>query len=149
MYICFDIIIEYYDVYKVGILFNWSNELVEVVCIYLIIFKKYVDLLKKKCVGLFFKVEIIGDVYMVVFGLFLCNGNEYVIEIVKMLVVILDSVNDFYIWYLLDLKLCVRIGIYLGNMIFIVSIKVFGIYDFLIKCKLNCKRYIFYIGKYI
>lgn len=86
---------------------------------------------------------------MVVFGLFLCNGNEYVIEIVKMLVVILDSVNDFYIWYLLDLKLCVRIGIYLGNMIFIVSIKVFGIYDFLIKCKLNCKRYIYYIGKYI
>lgn len=55
LYICFDIIIEYYDVYKVGILFNWSNELVEVVCIYLIIFKKYVDLLKKNVLVYFLR----------------------------------------------------------------------------------------------
>lgn len=86
---------------------------------------------------------------MVVSGLPLRNGNEHVTEIAKMSVAILDSVNDFHIRHLPDLKLRARIGIHSGNMIFTASTKAFGIYDSLTKCKLNRKRYTYYIGKYI
>lgn len=45
---------------------------------------------------------MIGDVYMVVLGLFVCNGNKYVEEIVKMLMIILDNVKIFKICYKLN-----------------------------------------------
>eukprot|EP00105_Crassostrea_gigas_P031706 XP_011454479.2 PREDICTED: atrial natriuretic peptide receptor 1-like [Crassostrea gigas] len=61
-----------------------------------------------------YKVETIGDAYMVVSGLPLRNGNEHVTEIAKMSVAILDSVNDFHIRHLPDVKLRARIGIHSG-----------------------------------
>lgn len=99
MYICFDIIIEYYDVYKVRILFILSNELVEIFCIY--IFDNILEIcwliLKKNNCWFFFKVEIIGDVYMVVSGFLVKNGLCYVSEIVIMVLDFLSSVVIFEI----------------------------------------------------
>nr|XP_022325510.1 atrial natriuretic peptide receptor 1-like [Crassostrea virginica] len=61
-----------------------------------------------------YKVETIGDAYMVVSGLPLRNGNEHVVEIAKMSVAILDSVDNFFIRHLPDIKLQARIGIHSG-----------------------------------
>lgn len=62
---------------------------------------------------------------MVVSGLPLRNGNEHVTEIAKMSVAILDSVNEFHIRHLPDLKLRARIGIHSGIMIFTANTKKF------------------------
>ncbi|XP_062584910.1 atrial natriuretic peptide receptor 1-like [Saccostrea cucullata] len=61
-----------------------------------------------------YKVETIGDAYMVVSGLPLRNGNEHVTEIAKMSVAILDNVKDFRIRHLPDMSLQARIGIHSG-----------------------------------
>ena len=63
----------------------------------------------------YLQVETIGDAYMVVSGLPLRNGNEHVVEIAKMSVAILDSVDNFFIRHLPDIKLRARIGIHSGN----------------------------------
>ena len=60
-------------------------------------------------------METVGDAYMVVSGLPLRNGNEHVVEIAKMSVAILDSVDNFFIRHLPDIKLRARIGIHSGN----------------------------------
>lgn len=62
-----------------------------------------------------YKVEIIGDVYLVVSGFFIWNGDNYVGEIVLMLFKFLFVILFFKIKYRFDdiLKLC--IGIYLGK----------------------------------
>ncbi|XP_061165072.1 atrial natriuretic peptide receptor 1-like [Saccostrea echinata] len=61
-----------------------------------------------------YKVETIGDAYMVVSGLPLRNGNEHVTEIAKMSVSILDNVKNFRIRHLPEINLQARIGIHSG-----------------------------------
>ena len=69
----------------------------------------------KHMTSCYLQVETIGDAYMVVSGLPLRNGNEHVVEIAKMSVAILDSVDNFFIRHLPDIKLQARIGIHSGN----------------------------------
>lgn len=76
---------------------------------------------------------------MVVSGLPLRNGNEHVTEIAKMSVAILDSVNEFHIRHLPDVKLRARIGIHSGIMIFTANTKK-NLVCLLPKCKLNRER---------
>ncbi|XP_061165071.1 atrial natriuretic peptide receptor 1-like [Saccostrea echinata] len=61
-----------------------------------------------------YKVETIGDAYMVASGLPLRNGNEHVTEIAKMSVAILNNVKEFRIRHLPDISLQARIGIHSG-----------------------------------
>lgn len=75
---------------------------------------------------------------MVVSGLPLRNGNEHVTEIAKMSVAILDSVNEFHIRHLPDVKLRARIGIHSGIMIFTANKNI--LVCLLPKCKLNRER---------
>lgn len=56
---------------------------------------------------LLLKVEIIGDVYMVVFGFLVRNGQKYVMEIVNMFLSIMKVVQEFKVKYKLDEKLMI------------------------------------------
>lgn len=58
-----------------------------------------------------YKVETIGDAYMVVSGLPLRNGDEHAKEICLMALAILDAVMTFKIFHKQDTQLSVRIGI--------------------------------------
>lgn len=61
-----------------------------------------------------YKVEIIGDVYMVVSGFFNLNGIMYVGEIVLMLLYFLEVIKSFKIWYWENEMIKFWIGIYFG-----------------------------------
>ena len=76
LYICFDSIIEAFDVYK---------------------------------------VETIGDAYMVVSGLPTRNGDLHAREISRMALTILDAVIHFRIRHRPDEKLKIRIGLHSGK----------------------------------
>jgi atrial natriuretic peptide receptor A len=77
LYICFDSIIEAFDVYK---------------------------------------VETIGDAYMVVSGLPTRNGDLHAREISRMALTILDAVIHFRIRHRPDEQLKIRIGIHSGRI---------------------------------
>ena len=64
---------------------------------------------------LFFKVETIGDAYMVVSGLPVRNGNEHVRQIARMSIRILEQVQQFTIRHQPDTPLRARIGIHSGR----------------------------------
>ncbi|PBC26770.1 Atrial natriuretic peptide receptor [Apis cerana cerana] len=61
-----------------------------------------------------YKVETIGDAYMVVSGLPERNGNEHAREIALMALAILDSVRSFTIMHKQNAQLSVRIGVHSG-----------------------------------
>ncbi|KAK2579330.1 hypothetical protein KPH14_008282 [Odynerus spinipes] len=61
-----------------------------------------------------YKVETIGDAYMVVSGLPERNGDEHAREIGLMALAILDAVRSFTIMHKQDTQLSVRIGIHSG-----------------------------------
>ncbi|XP_048730139.2 atrial natriuretic peptide receptor 1-like isoform X1 [Ostrea edulis] len=61
-----------------------------------------------------YKVETIGDAYMVVSGLPVRNGDRHVVEIAKMSTAILDNVKIFKIRHRPDVKLRARIGLHSG-----------------------------------
>ena len=63
-----------------------------------------------------YKVETIGDAYMVVSGLPTRNGDLHAREISRMALSILDAVNHFRIRHRPDEQLKIRIGIHSGTM---------------------------------
>ncbi|XP_048756173.2 atrial natriuretic peptide receptor 1-like [Ostrea edulis] len=69
-----------------------------------------------KIIGNFdvYKVETIGDAYMVVSGLPVRNGDQHVVEIAKMSCSILQKVNVFKIRHKPNTPLSARIGIHSG-----------------------------------
>nr|XP_034310406.1 atrial natriuretic peptide receptor 1-like isoform X2 [Crassostrea gigas] len=61
-----------------------------------------------------YKVETIGDAYMVVSGLPTRNGDQHVVEIARMSCSILENAKKFKIKHIPDHRLSVRIGIHSG-----------------------------------
>lgn len=61
-----------------------------------------------------YKVETIGDAYMVVSGLPVKNGNRHASEIGRMSLTILDTIQKFRIKHIPNEKLMLRIGIHSG-----------------------------------
>jgi len=66
-----------------------------------------------------YKVETIGDAYMVVSGLPERNGNEHVRQIARMSLKLLDSIEHFEIKHRGGEKIKIRIGLHTGCHIFI------------------------------
>ena len=62
-----------------------------------------------------YKIETIGDAYMVVSGLPVRNGPNHSREIARMSLSILQAVNTFVIKHKPDVKLEIRIGLHTGN----------------------------------
>lgn len=62
-----------------------------------------------------FKVETIGDAYMVVSGLPIRNGHQHAVEVAEMALHLLQSVQQFKIQHRPDEKLKLRIGIHSGE----------------------------------
>ena len=62
-----------------------------------------------------YKVETIGDAYMVVSGLPVRNGNRHVAEIANMSLDFLNSVKKFKVRHKPDLQLRLRIGMHTGE----------------------------------
>lgn len=61
-----------------------------------------------------YKVETIGDAYMVVSGLPVRNGNLHGREVARMALALLDAVHSFRIRHRPDLQLRLRIGVHSG-----------------------------------
>ncbi|OWF56507.1 Atrial natriuretic peptide receptor 1 [Mizuhopecten yessoensis] len=64
-----------------------------------------------------YKVETIGDAYMVVSGLPTRNGNLHAINIAKMALEIRQTVKTFTIKHLPDTSLNIRIGLHSGSVV--------------------------------
>ena len=66
-----------------------------------------------------YKVETIGDAYMVVSGLPIRNGNNHAGEIASMSLRLLSAIKTFRIKHRPDDTLKLRIGIHSGKFFFI------------------------------
>ncbi|XP_077865482.1 atrial natriuretic peptide receptor 1-like [Saccoglossus kowalevskii] len=64
-----------------------------------------------------YKIETIGDAYMVVSGLPVRNDNQHACEIARMAIALLDSVRTFTIAHKPDEKLQLRIGVHTGSVV--------------------------------
>jgi class 3 adenylate cyclase len=62
-----------------------------------------------------YKVETIGDAYMVVSGLPIRNGDNHAGEVASMSLHLLDAIQDFTIRHQPDETLKLRIGIHSGE----------------------------------
>lgn len=100
LYSTFDRIIGFYDVYKVLI---FDKNLIQTI-----------SNINQLILLIFYKVETIGDAYMVVSGLPERNGDEHAKEIGLMALAILDAVKSFTILHKPDEQLSVRIGAHSG-----------------------------------
>lgn len=65
----------------------------------------------------FFKVETIGDAYMVVSGLPVRNGDNHAREVASMSLAFLEAVKTFRIRHMPNEKLRVRIGLNTGRLV--------------------------------
>ena len=65
--------------------------------------------------GCILQVETIGDAYMVVSGLPICNGDQHAAEIASMALKLLSGVKKFTIKHLPGDTLKLRIGIHSGK----------------------------------
>jgi class 3 adenylate cyclase len=72
-----------------------------------------------------YKVETIGDAYMVVSGL-PCKNDHHPTEIANMSLDILQSVKDFVIPHLPGRKLSIRIGFHTGQQLNFNSIRFYS-----------------------
>jgi class 3 adenylate cyclase len=61
-----------------------------------------------------YKVETVGDAYMVVSGLPIRNGNEHAREIARMSLELLEGIERFHIKHLPNRKVQLRIGLHSG-----------------------------------
>ena len=66
---------------------------------------------------LLFKVETIGDAYMVVSGLPVRNGDNHAREVASMSLAFLEAVKTFRIRHMPNEKLRVRIGLNTGESV--------------------------------
>ena len=62
-----------------------------------------------------YKVETIGDAYMVVSGLPVRNGNNHAREIARMSLKLVEAVKTFRMRHRPDYELKLRIGIHTGK----------------------------------
>ena len=62
-----------------------------------------------------YKVETIGDAYMVVSGLPSRNGTRHASEIATMSLALLETVRYFTIPHIPEEQLCLRIGLHSGS----------------------------------
>ena len=71
---------------------------------------------------LLFKVETIGDAYMVVSGLPVRNGDNHAREVASMSLAFLEAVKTFRIRHMPNEKLRVRIGLNTGESVVRISL---------------------------
>ncbi|XP_055085369.1 guanylate cyclase 2G [Periophthalmus magnuspinnatus] len=64
-----------------------------------------------------YKVETIGDAYMVASGLPISNGNKHAIEICTMALHFLNAIKDFKIRHMPNERLAIRVGIHSGPVV--------------------------------
>lgn len=64
-----------------------------------------------------YKVETIGDAYMVVSGLPMRNGSQHAAEISRMSLSLLQAVRGFTIRHMPDERLKLRIGLHSGSCV--------------------------------